>query len=65
MPVGTMAAVGKAARSLLDSNGHSNVEILGYDHNWDHAAEYPVQLVRELHPLGTDGELIFLDASDR
>lgn len=32
-------------RKLLDGNGLSNVKIVGYEHNWDNAASYPVDLV--------------------
>uniref|UniRef100_D8Q9M6 Glycoside hydrolase family 30 protein n=1 Tax=Schizophyllum commune (strain H4-8 / FGSC 9210) TaxID=578458 RepID=D8Q9M6_SCHCM len=39
------AAVGKALRSLMDKNGFNNVKLIGYEHNWDHAAEYPVHLL--------------------
>ncbi|TEB21233.1 glycoside hydrolase [Coprinellus micaceus] len=34
-------------RDLLDSNGLGNVKIVGYEHNWDHATSYPVNLVDE------------------
>ena len=46
LPVAQEAKVGTALRSLLNSNGLSSVKIIGYDHNWDNAATYPVQLVR-------------------
>ncbi|KAL1660359.1 glycoside hydrolase family 30 protein [Schizophyllum commune] len=39
------AAVGKALRTLMDKNGFNNVKLIGYEHNWDHAAEYPVHLL--------------------
>lgn len=45
MPVSVMAQIGTALRTLLDNNGLSSVRVLGYDHNWDDAAGYPVQLV--------------------
>lgn len=38
-------AIGTALRSLMNSNGFSDVRITGYDHNWNDAAGYPVQLV--------------------
>jgi hypothetical protein len=38
--------VATALRSLLDSNGYTSVRIVGYEHNWDDAGEYPVELVR-------------------
>ncbi|KAF9558907.1 glycoside hydrolase family 30 protein [Agrocybe pediades] len=34
-----------ALRSLLNSNGLSKVNIVGYEHNWDDAGSYPVQLM--------------------
>ncbi|KAF8209562.1 glucan endo-1,6-beta-glucosidase [Mycena galopus ATCC 62051] len=37
--------IGAALRTLLNNNGLSSVKIVGYEHNWDDAAEYPVQLV--------------------
>ena len=41
------AAVGVALRRLLDNNGFSSVKIVGYDHNWNNAATYPVQLMQQ------------------
>jgi O-glycosyl hydrolase len=41
------AAVGVALRSLLNNNGFSGVKIVGYDHNWNNAAIYPVQLMQQ------------------
>lgn len=40
------ALVGSTLRSLLDSNGYSSIKIIAYDHNWDNAGTYPVQVVR-------------------
>lgn len=45
LPASQEALVGKALRSLLDSNGFSDVKLIGYDHNWDNAGTYPIQLV--------------------
>jgi O-glycosyl hydrolase len=45
LSVAQEAAIGRSLRSLLDSNGFSDVKIIGYDHNWDNAGTYPVQLV--------------------
>ncbi|EIM84370.1 glycoside hydrolase [Stereum hirsutum FP-91666 SS1] len=45
MPVATMAAIGEAVRTLMNSNGFSSVKLIGYEHNWDNAATYPVQLM--------------------
>lgn len=36
-------------RSLMNENGFSDTIIIGYDHNWDDAGEYPVELVRPAH----------------
>jgi O-glycosyl hydrolase len=47
LPVSQAAAVGVALRALLDSNGFSGVKIIGYDHNWNNAATYPVQLMQQ------------------
>lgn len=45
LPVMQEAQVGKVLRSLLDSYGYNDVKIIGYEHNWDNAGTYPVQLV--------------------
>jgi O-glycosyl hydrolase len=47
LPVSQEAAVGVALRTLLDSNGFSSVKIIGFDHNWNNAATYPVQLMQQ------------------
>ncbi|KAI0052463.1 glycoside hydrolase family 30 protein [Auriscalpium vulgare] len=47
MPVSIMAQIGNALRSLMNSNGLSGVKILGYDHNWNDAGGYPVQLMQQ------------------
>ncbi|EIM84383.1 glycoside hydrolase [Stereum hirsutum FP-91666 SS1] len=47
MPVSVMAQIGTALRTLLNNNGLSYVKIIGYDHNWDDAAGYPVQLMQQ------------------
>lgn len=47
MPVSVEAQIGIALRSLMDSNGFSSTKIVGYEHNWNDAANYPVQLVRD------------------
>lgn len=35
----------------MDSNGFSSTKIIGYEHNWSDAANYPVQLVRDKNDL--------------
>jgi len=47
--------VGSQLRSLLNDNGFSDVILIGYDHNWDDAGEYPVELVRIFPPARRDG----------
>ncbi|KAF8127610.1 glycoside hydrolase family 30 protein [Boletus edulis] len=47
MPVSIEAKLGIALRSLMDSNGFSNTKIIGYEHNWADAANYPVQLMQQ------------------
>ncbi|KAI5118210.1 hypothetical protein M0805_004700 [Coniferiporia weirii] len=41
------AAVAVTLRQLLNSNGMPDVKIIGYEHNWDNAASYATQLMRE------------------
>jgi hypothetical protein len=38
-------AIGQALRTLMNNNGFGNTKLIGYEHNWDNAATYPVQLV--------------------
>ncbi len=45
LPVATEAQIGTALRTLLNNNRFSAVKIIGYEHNWNDAANYPVQLV--------------------
>jgi len=47
MPVATEAAIGQSLRSLMDSNGFSSTKIIGYEHNWNDAGGYPVQLMQQ------------------
>ncbi|KAI0369367.1 glycoside hydrolase [Pilatotrama ljubarskyi] len=39
------AQIGTALRTLMNANGFSGVRIVGYDHNWNDAAGYPVELM--------------------
>ncbi|TDL27029.1 glycoside hydrolase [Rickenella mellea] len=41
------AQIGTQLRTLLNNNGFSGVRIIGYDHNWDDASTYPVQLMQQ------------------
>ncbi|KAJ8580232.1 glycoside hydrolase family 30 protein, partial [Rhizopogon salebrosus TDB-379] len=47
MPVTTEAQIGLALRILLNNEGFSGVKIIGYEHNWEDAANYPVQLMQQ------------------
>ncbi|KAG1839309.1 glycoside hydrolase family 30 protein [Suillus subalutaceus] len=47
MPVATEAQIGLALRTLLNNDGFSGVKIIGYEHNWVDAANYPVQLMQQ------------------
>ncbi|CAE6370824.1 unnamed protein product [Rhizoctonia solani] len=40
------AAIGQALRPLLDNNGFSSVKIVGFEHNWDNAGGYPIDLMK-------------------
>jgi hypothetical protein len=46
--------IGNALRTLLNNNGFSATKIIGYEHNWNNAGAYPVQLVHScpLLPIG-------------
>ncbi|KAJ7619448.1 glycoside hydrolase [Roridomyces roridus] len=46
MSVAVMAQIGIALRSLMNSNGFSTVKLIGYEHNWDDAGAYPIQLMQ-------------------
>ncbi|KAL1725970.1 glycoside hydrolase family 30 protein [Schizophyllum commune] len=41
------AQVGNALRALMDNNGFGGVKLVGYEHNWDTAAAYPVTLIND------------------
>ncbi|KII83681.1 glycoside hydrolase family 30 protein [Plicaturopsis crispa FD-325 SS-3] len=45
MPYDVEASIGKTLRTLLDDNGFSDTKLIGYEHNWDNAATYPVNLM--------------------
>ncbi|KAJ7149366.1 glycoside hydrolase family 30 protein [Mycena filopes] len=47
IPVETEATIGKALRTLMDSNGFGTTKILGFDHNFSGAATYAVQLMQQ------------------
>ncbi|KAL0571506.1 hypothetical protein V5O48_010456 [Marasmius crinis-equi] len=40
------AQVGQALRTLMNNNGFGGVKLIAYDHNWDNAATYPVQVLQ-------------------
>ncbi|KAJ6452494.1 glucan endo-1,6-beta-glucosidase [Mycena sanguinolenta] len=39
--------IGAALRTLLNNNGLSSVKLVGYEHNWNDAAAYPVTLMQD------------------
>ena len=41
------ANVGKALRSLMDSNGFGDTRIVAYEHNWDQGVPHPIQVLQE------------------
>jgi hypothetical protein len=43
------AQIGLALRLLMDQNGFASTRLIGYEHNWDDAAGYPVTLVHFVH----------------
>ncbi|KAI9568162.1 glycoside hydrolase family 30 protein [Boletus coccyginus] len=45
--VSVEAQIGIALRSLMDSDCFSSTKIFGYEHNWNDAANYPVQLMQQ------------------
>ncbi|KAJ7738728.1 glucan endo-1,6-beta-glucosidase [Mycena metata] len=42
----TEGQIGAGLRTLLNNNGLGTVKIIGFDHNWNSAAGYPVQLMQ-------------------
>ncbi|KAF7970960.1 hypothetical protein HWV62_22550 [Athelia sp. TMB] len=47
IPVAVEAAIGLALRPLMNNNGFSAVHLVGYEHNWNDAGGYPVQLMQQ------------------
>ncbi|KAJ7648111.1 glycoside hydrolase [Roridomyces roridus] len=43
----TEGQIGAELRTLLDSNGFSDVKLVGYEHNWNDAGKYPVTLMQD------------------
>ncbi|EPT00467.1 hypothetical protein FOMPIDRAFT_88424 [Fomitopsis schrenkii] len=39
--------LGSQLRTLMNKNGFSDTLIIGYEHNWDDAGKYPVQLMQD------------------
>ncbi|RDB26922.1 Endo-1,6-beta-D-glucanase [Hypsizygus marmoreus] len=39
--------IGTGLRTLLNNNGLSGVKVVGYEHNWNNAGSYPVQLMQD------------------
>ncbi|KAK0473000.1 glycoside hydrolase family 30 protein [Armillaria novae-zelandiae] len=46
MPAATEAQIGRTLRTLLDNNGYSSVRVIAYEHNWNNAATYPVEVMQ-------------------
>ncbi|KAF8641342.1 hypothetical protein AX16_010040 [Volvariella volvacea WC 439] len=40
------AQIGGGLRSLLNQNGLGHVKVIGFEHNWNSASSYPVQLMQ-------------------
>ncbi|KAF9264506.1 glycoside hydrolase [Marasmius fiardii PR-910] len=40
------AQVGQALRTLMNNNGFGSTKLIAYDHNWDNAGTYPVQVLQ-------------------
>ncbi|OJT15176.1 Endo-1,6-beta-D-glucanase [Trametes pubescens] len=41
------AQIGAALRSLMDANGFASVRLIGYEHNWDDAGDYPIKITED------------------
>ncbi|KAL1657772.1 glycoside hydrolase superfamily, partial [Schizophyllum commune] len=41
------AKIGKALWKLMDNNGFLDVELVGYEHNWDDASAYRITLIND------------------
>ncbi|KAH9847953.1 glycoside hydrolase [Lenzites betulinus] len=41
------AQIAKTLRSLMDNGGFAAVKIIGYEHNWNDAGAYPVELMND------------------
>ncbi|PSR70551.1 hypothetical protein PHLCEN_2v13590 [Hermanssonia centrifuga] len=41
------AQIATALRTLMNNNGFSGVKIIGYDHNWNDAGGYPIQIMQQ------------------
>ncbi|KZT50959.1 glycoside hydrolase family 30 protein [Calocera cornea HHB12733] len=49
----TEANIASKLRSLLDNGGFGYTKIIAYDHNWDQAANYPVQAINDAYDAFT------------
>ncbi|CAK5271404.1 unnamed protein product [Mycena citricolor] len=54
MSVTVHAQIGIALRTLMNNNGFAQVKLIGYEHNWDSAGSYPIQLMKAA-PHAFDG----------
>jgi len=47
MTADVQATIAKSLRSLLDSNSLSDIKVIGYEHNWQDAGTYTVDMVQD------------------
>ncbi|ELU37959.1 glycoside hydrolase family 30 protein [Rhizoctonia solani AG-1 IA] len=57
------AAIGQALRPLLNNNGFSSVKIIGFEHNWDNAGGYPIDLLETFHNAYPNKEIYFTECT--
>ncbi|KAK7029864.1 glucan endo-1,6-beta-glucosidase [Favolaschia claudopus] len=54
MTAAVEAQIGIALRTLMNNNGFSAIKLIGFEHNWNSAGSYPVQLMQAA-PNAFDG----------
>ncbi|KZT69669.1 glycoside hydrolase family 30 protein [Daedalea quercina L-15889] len=47
IPASYEAKIGSELRALMDSNGFTDTIIVAYEHNWDDAGAYPVEVMQD------------------
>ncbi|KII84031.1 glycoside hydrolase family 30 protein [Plicaturopsis crispa FD-325 SS-3] len=45
VPSNVEAAIGKTLRTLMNANGFKDTKLIGFEHNWNDAGKYPVDLM--------------------